>query len=79
MNENMEFQKIFSGKEKVQILHLGFRMKWNRRPQGPNKMTYFKCVERSCKATLATLGELESDLTLKYHNHEQHNHRADIS
>ena len=75
----MEFQKILSGKEKVQILHLGFRMKWNKGPQGPNYTTYFKCVEKSCKATLATLGELSGELSLKFHHHEQHNHRADVS
>ena len=75
----MEFQKILSGKEKVQILHLGFRMKWNKGPQGPNHTTYFKCVEKSCKATLATLGELSGELSLKFHHHEQHNHRADVS
>ena len=75
----MEFQKILSGKEKVQILHLGFRMKWNKGPQGPNHTTYFKCVEKSCKATLATLGDLNGELSLKFHHHEQHNHRADVS
>ena len=75
----MDFQKILSGKEKVQILHMGFRMKWNKGPQGPNKTSYFKCVEKSCKATMATLGELDGELTMKYHHHEQHNHRCDVS
>ena len=75
----MEFQKILSGKEKVQILHLGFRLKRNKGPQGPNQTTYFKCVEKTCKATLATLGDLDGELSLKFHRHEQHNHRADVS
>ena len=75
----MEFQKILSGKNKTQILHLGFRMFWNKGPQGPNDTTYFSCVEKGCKATMATLGNLEGDLTLKYHRHQMHNHRADVS
>ena len=54
-------------------------MQWNHGPKGPLKTTYFTCVEKSCKATLATLGHLDSDLTLKYHRIEQHNHRADNS
>ena len=58
---------------------MGFRIKWNKGPKGPNQTTYFKCVEKSCKATLATLGDLNGELTLKFHRHEQHNHRADIS
>ena len=75
----MEFKKITSGKNKPQILHLGYRMQWNRGPQGPNDTTYFKCVDKTCKATLATLGDINGELTLKFHRHEQHNHRADIS
>ena len=75
----MSLQKIISGKNKVQILDSGFRMQWNRGPQGPNQTTYFTCVEKGCKATLATMGALDSDLTLKYHRLAQHTHRADPS
>ena len=75
----MEFQKIISGKNKTQIIHRGFRMNWNRGPQGPLLSTYFTCVAKGCKATLATSGELDSDLALKYHRLEQHNHAADVS
>ena len=73
----MEFEKIISGKNKVQIIDKGFRMQWNNGPKGPLKTTYFSCVEKGCKATLATMGDLDSDLTLKYHRLEQHNHRSD--
>ena len=75
----MDLRIIRSGKNKVQILHRGFRFQWNRGPQGPNKTTYFSCVERTCKATLATCGELEGELALKYHRYEQHIHRPDPS
>ena len=75
----MDFQKIQSGKEKTQILHLGFRLMWNKGPQGPNKTSYFKCVDKSCKATMATLGDLNGDLSLKWHHHHVHNHRADVT
>ena len=75
----MEFKKILSGKSKAQILHLGFRFQWNRGPQGPARTTYFSCVEKNCKATLATTGELEGDLNLKYHRRHQHTHRPDPS
>ena len=77
--QTMEFQKIASGKNKTQILHLGYRFKWNQGPQGPNLTTYFVCVDKSCKATLATLGDLSGDLTLKYHRNHLHNNRADVS
>ena len=62
----MEFKKIVSGKDKPQILHLGFRMKWNQGPKGPLNTTYFKCVKKDCKATLATCGDLDGELTLKF-------------
>ena len=75
----MEIRTILSGKNKTQILHRGFRFQWNRGPQGPHKTTYFSCVERTCKATLATTGELDGELTLKYHRYEQHVHRPDPS
>ena len=76
---SMDFQKIISGKNKVQILHNGFRMQINRGPFGPQDTTYFSCVERECKATLATLGQLDGDLTLKYHREERHTHPPDVS
>ena len=75
----MEFQKIKSGKNKVQILHRGFRTQWNRGPQGPMATTYFRCVVTGCNAMLATTGDLEGDLVLKYHRTEQHTHPPDIS
>ena len=75
----MEFQRIISGKNKVQILHDGYRMQINRGPQGPLKTTYFSCVMPNCKATLATIGELHGDLSLKYHRKEQHTHPPDVS
>ena len=75
----MEIQKIMSGKGKVQILCAGFRFQKNRGPQGPLDTTYFTCTEPDCKATLNTTGKLEGKLTLKKHNIEQHNHRADES
>lgn len=75
----MEFKKITSGKDKPQILHLGFRIKWNQGPKGPLNTTYFKCVKKDCKATLATCGDLNGDLTLKFHKDNLHNHRADVS
>ena len=67
----MEFKKILSGKSKAQILHLGFRSQWNRGPQGPERTTYFSCVEKNCK--------LDGNLKLKYHRHHQHVHRPDTS
>ena len=54
-------------------------MQWNRGPQGPLKTTYFDCVEKGCKARLATVGDLDGDLTLKYHRSDQHTHSADAS
>ena len=38
----------------------------------------FLCVDIGCKATLATLGDLSGDLTLKFHFNHLHNHRADV-
>ena len=75
----MDFKKIISGKNKVQILDQGYRLQRNKGPLGPLKTTYFDCVEKQCKATLATTGDLDSDLSLKYHRLEQHNHRPDNS
>ena len=75
----MDFQRIISGKNKTQILHDGFRLQWNRGPQGPLDTTYFTCTEKACKATLATTGDLNGELTLKYHRKEQHNHPSDIA
>ena len=76
----MEFTPILSGKEKIQILHRGFRLKHNKGPQGPSKTFYFTCVIAGCKARAATLGDLTlTDLSLKYHHVEQHNHHADVS
>ena len=75
----MEFKKIISGRNKVQILHLGFRMQRNQGPQGPLKTTYFNCTTKKCKATLATFGDLDGDLTLNYHRVENHNHSPDVS
>ena len=75
----MDFQKIVSGKNKIQTLHHGFRMQINRGPLRPHKTTYFSCVEQNCKANLATLGELEGELTLKYHREEKHTHPPDVS
>ena len=76
----MEFKAILSGKEKIQILDRGFRLKHNKGPQGPLKTSYFTCVFPGCKARAATTGELRIDgLTLKYHHVEQHSHHADES
>ena len=75
----MDFKKINSSKNKPQILHKGFRMQWNQGPKGPFKTTYFKCVNKTCNATLATTGDLDGELSLKFHNIELHNHRADVS
>ena len=74
----MEFTPILSGRDKVQILDKGFRLKHNKGPQGPLKTSYFTCVEPRCKARAATIGDLTlTDLTLKYHHIEQHTHHAD--
>ena len=76
----MEFKVILSGKDKIQILDHGYRLKWNKGPQGQHDTTYFACVKPGCKATAATLGPLEIDkLSLKYHRVAAHNHEADIS
>ena len=75
----MDFKLILSGKNKPQILHLGFRFQWNKGPKGPNQTTYFKCVNKTCKATLATTGDIEGELALKFHNNTAHNHQADVS
>ena len=76
----MEFKAILSGKEKIQILDHGFRLKHNKGPSGPYKTTYFTCVYPGCKARAATTGELALDkLTLKYHHIGQHSHHADAS
>ena len=48
-------------------------MRFVRGPLGPQRTAYFVCVMKGCKATLATMGELDSDLTLKYHRLTQHN------
>ena len=74
----MEFKLIQSGRDKIQILDQGFRLKRNKGPSGPYKTSYFVCVEPGCKARAATLGDLTvTDLSLKYHHVEQHNHHAD--
>ena len=75
----MEFKKIVSGKDKPQILHLGFRMKWNQGPKGPLNTTYFKCVKRNFKATLATCRKLVGEFTLKFYKDNMHNDRTDES
>ena len=75
----MDFKLILSGKNKPQVLHLGFRFQWNKGPKGPNKTSYFTCVNKNCKATLATTGDLDGDVTLKFHRNTSHNHRADVS
>ena len=76
-NASMEFQKIRSGKDKTQILDKGFRFQWNKGPNGINEITYFTCTTKGCKATLATFGKLDGELTLKYHNIEKHEHEPD--
>ena len=74
----MEFKLIQSGREKIQMLDQGFRLKHNKGPQGPLKTSYFVCVEPGCKARAATVGELTlTDLSLKYHHVEQHTHHSD--
>ena len=74
----MDFKLILSGRDKVQILHQGFRLKRNKGPNGPNKTTYWACVQVGCNARAATLGEINmTDLSLKYHYIEQHSHHAD--
>ena len=76
----MDFKIILSGKEKVQILDRGFRLKLNKGPQGPNRKSYFTCVHSGCKARAGTEGELTlGGLTLVYHHVEQHTHHADFS
>ena len=75
----MDFQKILSGKEAVQILDKGFRFVWNKGPQGPALRSYFKCVNKTCKATLSTYGDLNGEVTLNFHRIELHNHRADVA
>ena len=76
----MEFKAILSGKDKIQILDKGFRLKCNQLPKGPLKTSYFTCVTPGCKAKAATLGDLNvADLSLKYHRVDQHNHPADVS
>ena len=76
----MEFKAILSGKDKIQILDKGFRLKCNKPPKGPLKTSYFTCVTPGCSAKAATLGDLNvADISLKYHRVEQHNHPADIS
>ena len=75
----MDFQKILSGKNKVQILHQGYRLQWNRGPQGPLDTTYFRCVVPRCNAMLATTGNLEGELCFKYHRIEHHTHPPDAS
>ena len=75
----MEFTPIITGRDAIQILDQGFRLKHNKGPQGPFNTSYFTCVERGCKAKAATTGEYTVDgLTLKYHRIEQHNHRASV-
>ena len=49
-------------------------MKIHRGPTEPQDITYFICVERHCKARLATLGKLDGKLSLKYHREERHTH-----
>lgn len=74
----MDFKLILSGRDKAQILHQGFRLKRNKGPNGPNKTTYWACVQVGCNARAATLGEINmTDLSLKYHYTEQHSHHAD--
>ena len=69
----MEFKLIQSGRDKIQILDQGFRLKRNKGPSGPYKTSYFVCEEPGCKARAETLGDLTlTDLSLKYHHFEQH-------
>ena len=75
----MDFKKTVSGKGKIQMLDRGFCLQQNEGPIGPLKTTYFDCVEIQCKATLATMGDLDGDLSFKYHRLEQHTHRPDHS
>ena len=78
IDHKMDLKLIKSGREKIQILHHGFRLKRDKGPKGPNKTTYWACVVVGCKGRAATSGELTlDDLSLKYHHLEQHNHHAD--
>ena len=60
--QKMEFKKIISGRNKVQILDQGFRMQRNQGPRGPHNLTYFNCTEPNCKAKLTTEGLLDGEL-----------------
>ena len=54
---------------------------FNKGPQGPNNTRYFICTKRytdNCKATLATTGDLDENIVLKFHKKE-HNHPSDVS
>ena len=75
----MAFKIITSAKNAKHVLIDGYRMKWNRGPQGPMDTTYFFCAEKSCKATLALVGDLEGDPEVKYHRIDKHNHPPDNS
>ena len=76
----MDFQLIKSGKDKPQIIHDGYRMMFNKGPQGSNNTRYFICTKRytdNCKATLGTTGDLDGSIALKFHKKE-HNHERDV-
>ena len=74
----MDLKLIKSGREKIQILHHGFRLKRDKGPKGPHKTTYWACVVVGCKGRAATSGDLTlDDLSLKYHHVEHHNHHGD--
>ena len=75
----MEFKKIFSGKGKIQILHLGYRLSLNQEPRGPHKTCYFKCVEKKCPARMSTTGDPKGEMKIKFHDPGSHNHEPDVS
>ena len=72
-------EHICPGMDKIQILHLGYILIWNRGPQGPENTTYLKYHRSDCKARLATVGELSCEFTLKYHRDTLHTHPPDES
>ena len=76
----MDVKAIISGHNCIQLLIDGYRYTRNKDPQGPNAISYFACVNRGCKGTAATVGEISVDnINLKYHNlpNRQHNHPPD--
>ena len=71
-----DFKTIYSGKNKLQILHKGYRFGVSKVPDLSTPVCYFRCVVKKCKSRCG--GRIGSDGVLGIKQlGETHNHPPD--